>query len=379
MPDIIVFAGEAAAPEGEADGYVERRARLFRVGEYPDKDFSLTPEEMALAAAEFSPVPVGLEHHPTLLDGKLGELAAVEVDEDGQTLRGRVRLPAWLSHVLGSFPVPVSCAWDRLTKRLVGLGLVRTPRISDAALLAAFAGSEGVHWVTINGHPVAIHDKAVGREHIAHAPQQHGVSEAAAQNLHEAHAAGKIHTDAHLYKSIAYAKELQAKGMSESLAYREAVSRHGEDDPGRTLAALARREGADPAHRRRLSGLAAAMAEKAGLEREDARSIGERVAERMVGGSHEALLAGTKVHVRREIDAMGQEKAHQVASAPPPTEPVLPERQTKKAVGSYRDQRWQMMRQWHDAQRARLQPVEEHLAKWHGMMERVPEAAALEA
>lgn len=123
----------------EPPGMVVREGKVFEAGEYPDKELTVTTDDLVAAVAGFAPVPVDLEHVPTLLDGKLGELRAVRVADDGKTLLGSVALPRWLSDALGSEPVKVSTTWDRVTKKLLGLALVRHPRVSDAALMSAYA------------------------------------------------------------------------------------------------------------------------------------------------------------------------------------------------------------------------------------------------
>jgi len=75
---------------------VRRTGKLFHVGEFPDKDFTLTADEMAAAVAAFSPVDVDIEHVPSVLSGKLGRLESVKIDPDGKTLLGTVALPSWL-------------------------------------------------------------------------------------------------------------------------------------------------------------------------------------------------------------------------------------------------------------------------------------------
>lgn len=131
------------------DGWILRSGKIFEAGDYPDKEFSLTPEEMAAAAAQFKPVPVDLEHVPTILDGKLGQLTEVRVDEDGKTLLGTVMVPQWLDSLLEEGSRKVSCTWNRATKQLEGLALVNRPRVADAALMAAFAD----HEVDLNVEP----------------------------------------------------------------------------------------------------------------------------------------------------------------------------------------------------------------------------------
>lgn len=128
------------AADGDAvDGFVEKVGKVFEAGEWPDKGFAVSEDDLDRAVAEFAPVPNDLEHRPTLLSGKLGELS--EVWRDGRDLMGKVRIPAWLAKVSGDGPVQVSLAWDR-AKRIVGNALTINPRISDAAVFAAFSETE---------------------------------------------------------------------------------------------------------------------------------------------------------------------------------------------------------------------------------------------
>jgi hypothetical protein len=122
--------------------HVRRSGTIFRCGDYPDKSFSLTPDEAATAIAAFRPVPVDLEHTSTVLDGRLGTLESVAMGEDGTSLVGTVALPAWLDALLDEGQRKVSATWDRATKQLRGLAIVNTPRVADAALMAAFAATD---------------------------------------------------------------------------------------------------------------------------------------------------------------------------------------------------------------------------------------------
>jgi hypothetical protein len=129
--------GDTTADDGDT---VIRPARLFRCGDYPDKHFSFDERDLQHAIATFQPAPLDLEHVPTVLDGKLGQVTRV-YSEDGTTLMGDVQLPRWLDSVLEEGNRKVSCTWDRATKQLRKLALVRTPRVSDAALMAAFSAA----------------------------------------------------------------------------------------------------------------------------------------------------------------------------------------------------------------------------------------------
>jgi hypothetical protein len=155
----------AAFDAGDAvidDEWVIRRGKVFEAGDYPDKDFAATPEDLYLAALDFAPVPNDIEHHPSILDGKLGELTAVELSDDGDALIGETRIPKWLHDQIGDAPLKVSLAWDRATKRIVGNGLVLNPRVPDAALMSAYAAFAGRrHSATDQDAVQAVHDHAV--------------------------------------------------------------------------------------------------------------------------------------------------------------------------------------------------------------------------
>jgi hypothetical protein len=139
-----------------------RTGKIFEAGHYPEKNFSLSAEEMAQAVAGFEPVPVDLEHVPTVLSGKLGTVEKLEAR--GEELFGTVAVPEWLNTLLGSDPLQVSCTWDRATKRLAGLALVRTPRIADAALMSAFAAFAGKRHSAEDEQALQqIHDLTVGQ------------------------------------------------------------------------------------------------------------------------------------------------------------------------------------------------------------------------
>lgn len=131
---------------------------IFRADNYEDKNFSVTPEELIRAAGSFAPVPLDVEHVDNLgiLNGKLGTLEAVHVSDDGYELFGSARIPAWLNEVNGDEPFKVSCTWDRESKTLKKLALVQHPRVSDAALMAAFAKD------SIQNNPDSMGDVVIG-------------------------------------------------------------------------------------------------------------------------------------------------------------------------------------------------------------------------
>ncbi len=117
---------------------VVRKGKVFESGFYEDKNFNLTPDEMREAILDFKPVPIDIEHVPSILDSKLGTLRLIEMSGDGKSLLGEVSIPKWLHDVTKGAALKVSATWNRQTKKLVGLALVREPRVSDAILMSAF-------------------------------------------------------------------------------------------------------------------------------------------------------------------------------------------------------------------------------------------------
>lgn len=138
---VTVTFGLTAAPSADADEYVTWRGKIFEAGQYPDKAFDISPEEIDVAIEQFTAQHLDLEHIPTVLSGKLGALTAVHPGDDGWSLYGEARVPKWLDTVLPADERKVSATWNRTTKQLEGLALVIDPRVADAALAsyAAFA------------------------------------------------------------------------------------------------------------------------------------------------------------------------------------------------------------------------------------------------
>ena len=140
---IAEFALDPEAEVETSDGeYVLRTGKIFEAGQYKDKNFEISSEELCEAIADFAPVELDVEHMPSIFDGKLGVLQAVALAEDGKSLIGTVKFPKWLDKVLSTVEKKVSATWDRTTKRLTKLALVRNPRVKDAAIYAAFMANE---------------------------------------------------------------------------------------------------------------------------------------------------------------------------------------------------------------------------------------------
>lgn len=120
------------------DDYVIRTGKVFQCGRYDDKQFEFDENDLQRAVASFEPCPVNLAHTPTVLDGKLGVVQRIYPGANG-ALMGDVALPKWLDSALDDSSRRVSAEWDRATKTLKKLSLVLSPRVTDAALFAAFS------------------------------------------------------------------------------------------------------------------------------------------------------------------------------------------------------------------------------------------------
>jgi hypothetical protein len=195
--ELVDFASEsepqplADSPIYADDEIVVRRGLLFRAGDYPDKKFQMSAEELSAAAEAFTaPVPVDLEHTPTILDGKLGHVADIEAV--GDELFGLVTLPKWLDDAIGDQPRKVSATWYRDDKTLAGLALVLNPRVEDAALLSAFAEFAAKRHDTPHGRMALqdLHDVAARSGAVCKAPT------AKMASRHEANAIQRIHDTA---------------------------------------------------------------------------------------------------------------------------------------------------------------------------------------
>lgn len=147
---------------------VTRRGPIFKLGSYPDKAFSLTADEAQQAIAAFQPVPIDSEHKGSVFDGKLGELQSVALR--GDTLHGAIAVPQWLHDLFPDAPIPVSTTWSRGPKKqIIGLALAKNPRVSEAAMMAAFSASRHDTYAGQDLHQ-SIHDMAARHGAICNDP-----------------------------------------------------------------------------------------------------------------------------------------------------------------------------------------------------------------
>lgn len=120
--------------------YVVKRGKVFEVGDYPDKNFVITQEEMQEAIREFKPVPLDYEHVKGWLDGKLGYLTNIAMGV-GNSVMGAIALPKKIADLFDDMPVKLSLTWLQTAdgkKRIKKAALTANPRVADAVVMAAF-------------------------------------------------------------------------------------------------------------------------------------------------------------------------------------------------------------------------------------------------
>jgi hypothetical protein len=117
-----------------------RRGVIFECGDYKDKGM-ITPDDLKAAVAAFVPCRVNIEHFHSPFDGALGELKKIWVGSDETQLWGEYAESSWVADALGTAARRVSIEWDAARKRITGLALVCFPRVTAAALFAAFSAA----------------------------------------------------------------------------------------------------------------------------------------------------------------------------------------------------------------------------------------------
>jgi hypothetical protein len=122
-------------PTLDMNHWIERRAKLFEAGEYPDKGIAVSPAQVAALAATFhSPVPVWIEHAESPLE--LGYLTAVAAD--GDELFGTLMFSPEAHALLeksAAKSLSVGLAPDLSAIREVSL--VRNPRVASAQIFSS--------------------------------------------------------------------------------------------------------------------------------------------------------------------------------------------------------------------------------------------------
>jgi len=112
---------------------IEREAKLFEAGSYPERGVEITEEDLDRIAASTADAPIRIEHTPTPFDGALGVLKSVY--RKGKELFGRLCFTraAWeLVKAANARRLSVAIKTDK--SGIAEVSLVREPRIADAAV-----------------------------------------------------------------------------------------------------------------------------------------------------------------------------------------------------------------------------------------------------
>jgi hypothetical protein len=117
--------------DGRRD-WIDRPARLFEAGDYPDKGVTVTPETLQSLAHSFEhPVPVLIEHANSPLE--LGYLT--DVRAEGEVLMGTVALTREANDLIEqSGARSLSLGLSQGLDRIVEVSLVREPRVKSAQM-----------------------------------------------------------------------------------------------------------------------------------------------------------------------------------------------------------------------------------------------------
>lgn len=114
---------------------IEREAKLFEAGSYPDRGIEITEEDLDRIIANASEAPIRIEHTATPFDGALGVLKSVY--RKGRELFGRLSFTkaAWeLVNSANARRLSVAIKKDK--SGIAEVSLVREPRIADAAVFS---------------------------------------------------------------------------------------------------------------------------------------------------------------------------------------------------------------------------------------------------
>lgn len=112
---------------------IEREAKLFEAGSYPDRGVEVTEDDLDTIARNTTEAPVRIEHTATPFDGALGVLKSVY--RRGRELFGRLCFTraAW-EFIQSANARRLSVAITREKTGITEVSLVREPRVADAAV-----------------------------------------------------------------------------------------------------------------------------------------------------------------------------------------------------------------------------------------------------
>ncbi len=114
---------------------IERHAKLFEAGSYPDRGIEITEDDLDRIAGATAEAPIRIEHTSTPFDGALGVLKSVY--RKGRELFGKLCFTkaAW-ELVKAANARRLSVAIRKDLSGIAEVSLVREPRIADAAVFS---------------------------------------------------------------------------------------------------------------------------------------------------------------------------------------------------------------------------------------------------
>lgn len=119
---------------------IERDAKIFEAGEYPDKELTVTEEDLDEMVGNFTETPVKIEHTDSPLD-PLGTVKRIW--RKGSELFARLAFPGDLAAFLKRRGIrKLSVALYRNPLRLAEVSLVLSPRVADAAMFGREVSAE---------------------------------------------------------------------------------------------------------------------------------------------------------------------------------------------------------------------------------------------
>jgi phage I-like protein len=141
---------------------IERPAKLFEAGSYPDKGITITEEDLDALAASFTEAPVRVEHSESPFDGAIGALKRIW--RAGRELFGTIAFTpeAW-ALIDSANARKLSVGIKRDKSALTEVSLVKHPYIAGAQVFGGQMALPGLDDVTVfygeleppvvSGHP----------------------------------------------------------------------------------------------------------------------------------------------------------------------------------------------------------------------------------
>ncbi len=128
MQEQILFELDYSADEMS----VEKEAKIFEAGEYPDKEITVTEDDLDAIVGNFAGAPVKVEHTDSPLD-PLGTVKSVW--RNGRDLFAKLAFPKDLAAFLERRGVKkLSVALWKDPLRLAEVSLVLAPRVPSASI-----------------------------------------------------------------------------------------------------------------------------------------------------------------------------------------------------------------------------------------------------